>query len=80
MSKQPSGTSLKAFSTKNLKDLVSAPDVEDLTRTLSGGFKNPSRQAATHKRFKKLNSFSDDTANFRQAAQEYRRSNSRETK
>ena len=80
MTKQGSGNSLRAFSTKNLKDLVGAPNVEDLTRTLSGGFKNQSRQAATHKRFKKLNSFSDDPAVFRDAAQEYRRSNSGETK
>ena len=65
---------LKSFSAKNLKDLVGAPDVEDLSRTYSGGFKNPTRQAHIHKRFRKLNSFSNDSSLFADAAKEYRRS------
>jgi Ca2+ transporting ATPase len=71
---QSSSGALKSFSTKNLKDLVSAPAVEDLTRTMSGGFRNTTRQTATHMRFRKLNSFSNDNAEFADAAIEYRKS------
>jgi Ca2+ transporting ATPase len=69
--KQNSILSVRAFSTKNLKELVAGPDVETLTRTLSGGFKNPRRQASTHSRFKKMFSFSTDKAEFTQAALSY---------
>lgn len=71
-------TTVRSFSTKNLKDLVSAPAVDDLTRTLSGGFKNPKRQTTVNGLVKKLTSFSNDGNAFKNAAQEYRKSNSKD--
>ena len=78
LAKQSSSNSLRAFSTKNLRDLVSAPDVETLRKSESGGFKNPARQAATHQRFKKMSSFAEASrgAEFVQAAREYQQSSS----
>lgn len=75
--RQGSAGGLRSFSTKNLKDLVSAPDVEDLSRTLSGGFKNNKRQTANNMRFRKVTSFNQDSAEFSNAAQEYRKAVSR---
>ena len=79
LSKHNSGA-LRAFSTKNLKDLVGAPGVSELTRTASGGFKNPRRQTAANQRFKKMSSFGDampgtdaTRAQFTQAALEYQK-------
>lgn len=76
LAKQSSSNSLRAFSTKNLRDLVTAPDVETLQKSASGGFKNPTRQAATHQRFKKMSSFADASrgAEFVKAAREYQQS------
>jgi Ca2+ transporting ATPase len=74
--KQGSGNAVRAFSTKNLKDLVTGPDLSTLTRTTSGGFKNPRRQTATNERFKKLSSFDQSNEDFLQAAKEYKHSSS----
>ena len=60
-SKQGSGN-LRSFSTRNLKELVTAPGVEQLKRSKTGGFKNPRRQAATNVRFRKMYSFANASA------------------
>ena len=75
LTKQGSGTSLRAFSTRNLKDLVTAPQEGELLQTVSGGFKNKRRQITTNSQFRKLNSFSDAAgkAHFTQAAKEYQK-------
>jgi Ca2+ transporting ATPase len=69
--KQGSTVGVRAQSTRNLRDLIAGPDVDSLTRTLSGGYKNPRRQASTHVRFKKMFSYSTDKEEFTKAAKDY---------
>lgn len=68
---QGSTVTVRAQSTRNLRDLIAGPDVDSLTRTLSGGYKNPRRQASTHVRFKKMFSYSTDKEEFTKAAKDY---------
>ena len=52
------------------------PQVEELQRESSGGFKNPRRQLSTTERYKKYFSFNTERQDFLEAAKEYKRAQS----